>query len=229
MLRILIADTDSVLRESVAFSLSRVGHEVEVVGDESSVVSLLDQGSMDVLLLDLHLSSPNAIELCRTLRRGSSIPIMVLAPRESEDDLIGSLEAGADDYLRKPFSPRALVARVHALARRAQAVLATTITAGALHVDLEQHTLRLADSTEIHLTPLELKALQLLIATPGRTVSSERLLDHIWGLESHTERHTLKQLIYRLRGKLDKISASDILQTTPGAGYRLRPELIGWR
>jgi DNA-binding response OmpR family regulator len=146
---------------------------------------------------------------------------MILAARESEEDLVASLEAGADDFLRKPFSPRTLVARVHALARRAQSALVTTITVGSLHVDLEQHTLRIGDNTEVHLTPLELKALQVLIATPGRTVTSERLLAHLWGHESPRERHTLKQLIYRLRGKLDEVSAADILQTTPGAGYRL--------
>jgi two-component system, OmpR family, response regulator MtrA len=220
-LRILIGELDSALRASIAFSLSQAGHEVQAVSEEASVLSFLKQGSIDIALLDLHIAKPDAIELCRTIRRSSGIPIMILAARESEEDLVASLEAGADDFLRKPFSPRTLVARVHALARRAQSALVTTITVGSLHVDLEQHTLRIGDNTEVYLTPLELKALQVLIATPGRTVTSERLLAHLWGHESPRERHTLKQLIYRLRGKLDEVSAADILQTTPGAGYRL--------
>lgn len=220
-LRILIGELDAALRASIGFSLSQAGHEVQAVSEEGSVLSILNQGSVDLALLDLQIAAPNAIELCRTIRRSSSVPIMIMAARESEEDLVASLEAGADDFLRKPFSPRTLVARVHALARRAQAAPTTTISVGSLHVDFEQHSLRIGDTSEVHLTPLELKALQVLIATPGRTVTSKRLLAHLWGQESHRERHTLKQLIYRLRGKLDAVSAADILQTTPGAGYRL--------
>jgi DNA-binding response OmpR family regulator len=146
---------------------------------------------------------------------------MILAVRDSEDDLVSSFDAGADDFLRKPFSPRTLVARVNALARRAQTKLITTINVGSLQLDLEQHTLRIGETASVHLTPLELKALQILVATPGRTVASERLLTHLWGQESDRERHTLKQLIYRLRGKLNGVGAAAILQTTPGSGYKL--------
>ncbi len=220
-MRILVADTDSALRASIAFSLTQAGHEVDAVSDAAGVLTIFRRDSIDLLLLDMGLTAPSAIELCRTIRRSSTVPIMVLSARESEDDLVSSFDAGADDFVRKPFSPRTLVARVRALARRAQPLLVTTINAGTLQLDLEQHTLRVGSRTPIHLTPLELKALQVLIETPGKTVASERLLAHLWGHQSDRERHTLKQLIYRLRGKLDGIDAADILQTTPGSGYKL--------
>jgi DNA-binding response OmpR family regulator len=226
-LRILIAETDSALRDSVAFSLTQAGHEVQAVSDAFSTLSLFRRDPIDLILLDMNLVGPSAIEVCRTIRRSSALPIMVLATRESEDDLVSSFEAGADDFLRKPFSPRTLVARVQALARRAQPLLITTINVGSLQLDLEQHTLRIGAATEVHLTPLELKALQVLVATPGRTVASERLLAHLWGEGSERERHTLKQLIYRLRGKLNEVGAAAILQTTPGSGYKLSLESDG--
>ena len=231
-LRIVVADTDSALRASIAFSLSQAGHEVEMVSDATSVMAIVKRESIDLLLLDWLIGAPGtgmpgvtatlgALDLCRAIRRSSSMPIMILAVRDSEDDLVSSFDAGADDFLRKPFSPRTLVARVNALARRAQTVLITTINVGSLQLDLEQHTLRIGETASVHLTPLELKALQILVATPGRTVASERLLTHLWGQESDRERHTLKQLIYRLRGKLNEVGAAAILQTTPGSGYKL--------
>jgi DNA-binding response OmpR family regulator len=149
---------------------------------------------------------------------------MMLAARDSEDDLVAALEAGADDYLRKPFSPRALLARVRALTRRAQPRVAKAIRVGALQLDLEQHRLRIGATTEIYLTPLELKALQMLVSTPGRTIPSERLLLHLWGHEGERERHTLKQLVYRLRSKLEAFGAAGLLQTTPGSGYKISAE-----
>ena len=105
-LRILVGELDSALRASIAFSLSQAGHEVQAVSEEASVLFFLRRGSIDLALLDLQIAMPNAIELCRTIRRSSGIPIMMLASRESEEDLVASLEAGADDFLRKPFSPR---------------------------------------------------------------------------------------------------------------------------
>jgi DNA-binding response OmpR family regulator len=123
--------------------------------------------------------------------------------------------------LRKPLSPRALVARVRALARRVQPAPNKVLQAGELQLDLDQHVLRIGADAVVSLSPLELKALQLLIATPGRTVQSEKLLLHLWGRESDRERHILKQLIYRLRGKLEGRGAAEVLQTTPGSGYKL--------
>jgi DNA-binding response OmpR family regulator len=146
---------------------------------------------------------------------------MMLTVRDLEEDLVEAFDSGADDYVRKPFSPRALLARVRALLRRAEP-LDGPVTAGQLRLDPEQRTLHVAAAAPVRVTPLELKALQLLMSTPGRTVTAEKLLLHLWGRATARERRTLKQLVYRLRQKIEADASSpEILQTTPGAGYRL--------
>jgi DNA-binding response OmpR family regulator len=147
---------------------------------------------------------------------------MMLTVRDQEDDLVAALDAGADDYVLKPFSPRALLARVKALVRRAEPFNPGSIAAGSVYLDPEQRTLRIGTAEPIKLTPLEIKALHLLITSPGRTVTAERLLNHVWGRATSRERRTLKQLVYRLRQKLEADPTTPhILQTTPGAGYKL--------
>lgn len=220
-MKVLIAGSDAPLRASIGFSLSQEEHEILAAATNDEALSLFKRESPDFVLLDMDLAPPGALQLCRTVRRTSSVPIMMLASRDSEDDLVDAIESGADDYLRKPFSPRALVARVRALARRAQPLKVNTVDAGLMRLDVEGHVLQIGGKAEIALTPMELKALQLLIGAPGRTISSEKLSAHLWGHGSERERHTLKQLIYRLRGKLDTVGASGLLQTTPGSGYKL--------
>jgi DNA-binding response OmpR family regulator len=220
-MKVVIANADAELSASIGFSLRQAGHDVEVTQDASQVLTLFNPDSIDLLLLDMNLAAPGAIELCRTIRGMSTVPIMILAARDSEDDLVAAFEAGTDGYVRKPFSPRALVARVRALARRAQPLIRGAIRVGALQLDLEQHRLHIGADAQICLTPLELKALQVLVSTPGRTVPSETLLLRLWGQKSGRERHTLKQLVYRLRTKLEAAGAVGLLQTTPGSGYRL--------
>jgi DNA-binding response OmpR family regulator len=147
---------------------------------------------------------------------------MMLTVRDVEEDLIEAFDSGADDYVRKPFSPRALLARVRALIRRSEPLDAGPVTAGQLRLDPEQRSLQLGAAPAIRLTPLELKAMQLLMVTPGRTVTAEKMLLHLWGRATARERRTLKQLVYRLRQKIETdASAPEILQTTPGAGYKL--------
>lgn len=220
-LKVLIASSDAPLRASTGFSLAQEGYEIVGSAHYEEAWSAFRRESPAFLLLDMNLTPPGALHLCRVVRRTSDVPVIMFAARDSEDDLVEALEAGADDYIRKPFSPRALVARVRALARRAQPVNASAIRVGLLHLDLEGHVLRIGAKAEVRLTPMELRALQLLVGAPGRTVSSEKLSVHLWGQGSERERHTLKQLIYRLRGKLETAGAADLLQTTPGSGYKL--------
>jgi DNA-binding response OmpR family regulator len=164
----------------------------------------------------------SGFDVCRKVRERSRVPIMMLTVRDSEEDLIAAFECGADDYVCKPFSPRTLVARVRALSRRAEPLHPGTMTAGALRLDLDQHTLTIGAAPPLRLTLLELKALHLLAVSADRTVTVERLLMHVWGRSTARERRTLKQLVYRLRHKLESDPATPlILQTTPGAGYKL--------
>lgn len=220
-MRVMIAGADASLRASIGFSLSHEGYEVFDAEDYDNAFALFKREAIELALLDMDLAVPGALHLCRTLRRASRLPIMILAGRDSEDDLVEAFEAGADDYVRKPFSPRALVARVRALARRAQPERGQSLQAGDLELDLEEHMLRIGSTAAVRLTPMELKALHVLFGHRGRTVSSEKLLTLLWGNESERERHTLKQLIYRLRGKLHTVGAAELLQTTQGSGYKL--------
>ena len=225
-MKILVADDDADLRALIGFTLANAGFDVCTAVDGSDALQAFDRESPDFLLLDVNMPELNGLEVCREVRRRSAIPIMMLTVRDQEDDLIAALESGADDYVNKPFSPRALLARVRALARRAEPPPTGHLQCGAARLDLEQHALIIEPATQIRLTPLEVKALHLLMLSAGRTVTVERLLAHIWGRTTSRERRTLKQLIYRLRHKVERDPAvPELLQTTPGAGYRFNGDL----
>jgi DNA-binding response OmpR family regulator len=132
------------------------------------------------------------------------------------------LELGADDYLTKPFSPRTLLARVRALLRRAASVVPSDLTAGRIKLDVTEHTVEIDAGHPVRLTKLELRLLQTLLANAGRTVGSDRLLVQVWGHAGAGDRQLLKQLVHRLRQKIEVNPGTPaFLQTAPGAGYKL--------
>ena len=147
---------------------------------------------------------------------------MMLTARGEEEDLVRALELGADDYLTKPFSPRTLLARVQALLRRAGLEAGSAMHVGAFNLDLEAHSLRMDEAAPVKLTKLETRLLQILIANAGHVVGTERLLTHVWGHRGSGDRQLLKQLVHRLRQKIEEDPAEPrYLQTESGAGYRL--------
>jgi len=224
-MKILVVDDDADLCALIGFTLTNAGFEVCTAMNGADALQSFAREAPDLLLLDVNMPEPNGLDVCREVRRRSAVPIMMLTVRDQEDDLIAALDCGADDYVNKPFSPRALLARVRALARRAEPIASGNIQCGVSRLDLEQHTLAVGASAEIRLTPLEVKAIHLLMASAGRTVTVERLLAHIWGRTTSRERRTLKQLIYRLRHKVERDPAApELLQTTPGAGYKFNAE-----
>jgi len=224
-MRILVADDDADLRALIGFTLAQAGYDICTAFDGESALSAFERDSPDLVLLDINMPAPNGLQVCREIRGRSPVPIMMLTVRDVEEDLIEAFDSGADDYVCKPFSPRALLARVRALIRRSEPLDAGPVTAGNLRVDPEQRTLQFGAAPPVRLTPLELKAIQLLMVTPGRTVTAEKMLLHLWGRATARERRTLKQLVYRLRQKIESdASAPEILQTTPGAGYKLAVE-----
>jgi DNA-binding response OmpR family regulator len=221
-MRILVADDDADLRALIGFTLMQAGYDICTAIDGESALQAFQRDSPDLVLLDINMPEPNGLSVCREIRGRSPVPIMMLTVRDVEEDLIEAFDSGADDYVRKPFSPRALLARVRALIRRSEPLDSGPVTAGQLRLDPEQRTLQFGAAPPIRLTPLELKAMQLLMVTPGRTVTAEKMLLHLWGRATARERRTLKQLVYRLRQKIETDASSpEILQTTPGAGYKL--------
>jgi DNA-binding response OmpR family regulator len=161
----------------------------------------------------------------RATRPRARTPVMMLTVRGEEADLVKALEIGADDYLTKPFSPRTLLARVKALLRRAGMETGGPMTAGPLSLDLEGLSLRIGEAPPVRLTKLEARLLQILIANAGHVVGTERLLVHVWGRRGSGDRQLLKQLVHRLRHKLEEDPAHPrYLATEAGAGYRLRTD-----
>jgi DNA-binding response OmpR family regulator len=223
-MKLLVVDDDPELRPLVAFALRQGGyHVVEAASGEAALAAFAAE-KPDLVVLDVNLPGIDGFEVCRRLREGSRVPILMLTVRADEEDLVRGLDLGADDYLGKPFSPRTLLARVRALLRRGGQEAPGALAVGELVLDEERHTLRVGDRPELVLAPLELRLVHFLLANAGHTVAPERLLRHLWGGSDTADRENLKQLVYRLRQKLEPDPAAPRhLLTDPGAGYRLEP------
>jgi DNA-binding response OmpR family regulator len=223
-MKVLVVDDDPELLPLVAFALRQGGYfVVEAASGEVGLAAFAAE-QPNLVVLDVNLPGIDGFEVCRRIREGSKVPILMLTVRADEEDLVRGLDLGADDYLGKPFSPRTLLARVRALLRRGGQEAPQALALGDLVLDEERHTLRVADRPELVLAPLELRLLHFLLANAGRTVAPERLLRHLWGGSGTADREHLKQLMYRLRQKVEvDPSAPRYLLTDPGAGYRLVP------
>ena len=221
-MKILAVDDDADLLALVGFALAQAGFVVVKATDVPSALRVFAQESPDLAILDINLPGGTGFEICAAIRKQSRVPVMMLTARGEEEDLVRALDMGADDYLTKPFSPRTLLARVRALLRRAGLETGGDMTAGDLHLDLEAHVLRVGGAEPVKLTKLETRLLQILIANAGHVVGTERLLTHVWGHRGSGDRQLLKQLVHRLRQKIETDPAEPaLLQTESGAGYRL--------
>ncbi len=223
-MKILIVDDDQDLLALVGFALRQAGFVVVEAGDFAAAMRVFLAESPDLAVLDINLPGGSGFAICEAIRTKSRIPVMMLTVRGEEEDVVRALELGADDYLTKPFSPRTLLARVRALLRRAGIEASGAMSAGELALDLEAHSLRIAGAEPLRLTKLETRLLQILIANAGHVVGTERLLTHVWGHRGSGDRQLLKQLVRRLRQKIEADPAQPrYLQTESGAGYRLSP------
>src|ERR1700733_13411345 len=222
-MKILIADDDRDLLSLIAFALMQAGYLVVRASDGPGAIRAFETESPDLVLLDINMPGASGFQVCEAIRLKSRVPIMMLTVRGEEEDLVRALELGADDYLNKPFSPRTLLARIKALLRRAGAeTSAAPIAAGLVSLDLEEHTVRIGTGAAVRLTKLELRLLQMLLANAGRTVNSDRLLVQVWGHRNSGDRQLLKQLVHRLRQKIETDPANPaLLQTAAGSGYKL--------
>ena len=222
-MKVLVVDDDRDLRELIGFALAQAGFLAVKAADGPSAVRAFDAEGPDLVVLDINMPGVNGFQVCEAIRARSRVPIMMLTVRSEEEDLVKALELGADDYLTKPFSPKTLIARIKALLRRAgMESTAAPLEAGDIALNLEEHTARIGDGEPVRLTKLELRLLQMLLANAGRTVSSDRLLVHVWGHRNSGDRQLLKQLVHRLRQKIERDPALPrYLQTAAGAGYKL--------
>jgi DNA-binding response OmpR family regulator len=219
--KVLIADDDADLRELIAFTLGQAGYLVLKAADGPAAVQLFEHESPDLVLLDINMPGMNGFQVCEAIRRRSQVPVMMLTVRGEEEDLVRALGLGADDYLNKPFSPRTLLARLKALLRRAGVESSAPLAAGRIRLDLEEYTVTIGEGAPVRLTKLELRLLQMLLANAGHSVNSERLLVQVWGHRSGGDRQLLKQLVHRLRQKIEVDPAAPALLRTAAAGYKL--------
>jgi len=222
-MKVLAVDDDRDLLELIGFALAQAGYLVVKAADGASAVRMFDAEAPDLVVLDINMPGASGFQVCEAIRARSRVPVMMLTVRSEEEDLVKALELGADDYLTKPFSPKTLLARIRALLRRAgMESSAPPVAAGRIALDVEEHSARIDGGEPVRLTKLELRLLQMLLSNAGRTVSSDRLLVHIWGHRNSGDRQLLKQLVHRLRQKIERDPALPrYLQTAAGAGYKL--------
>jgi DNA-binding response OmpR family regulator len=210
------------LRELIGFTLAQAGYLVLKAGDGPSALKTFEEESPDLVVLDINMPGASGFQVCEAIRKRSRVPVIMLTVRGEEEDLVRALELGADDYLTKPFSPRTLLARIKALLRRAGMENTAPLAVGRITLDIEEHTVRIGSAEPVRLTKLELRLLQMLLANSGHTVSSDRLLIQVWGHRNSGDRQLLKQLVHRLRQKIESDPAvPQLLKTASGAGYKL--------
>jgi DNA-binding response OmpR family regulator len=222
--KILLVDDDRDLLAVTGFALQQAGFLVVKAEDGVEALAAFQREQPDLAVVDINMPRMNGFDLARQLRERSRIPVIMLTARSEEEDVVKALSLGADDYLSKPFSPKILLARVKALLRRVGIEAEETVALGNLSLDVAELTLSGLRRGVVRLTPLETRFLQLLIAQAGRTVSTDRLLVHVWGNRAGGNRQLLKQLVHRLRQKVeDDPSEPKLIRTMPNAGYSIDP------
>jgi DNA-binding response OmpR family regulator len=221
-MKVLVAEDDADLLALVCFTLTQAGYFAVKASDGRSAIETFDAEGPDLAILDINMPGTNGFQVCEAIRARSRVPVMMLTVRGEEEDLVRALELGADDYLTKPFSPRTLLARIKALLRRAGMENNAPLNAGRVQLDLAEHTVQIGSDAPVRLTKLELRLLQMLVANAGHVVGSDRLLMHVWGHRGAGDRQLLKQLVHRVRQKIERDPSNpQLLLTTAGAWYRL--------
>jgi DNA-binding response OmpR family regulator len=224
--RVLIVDDEPRYVRLIAVNLEASGYETLAARDGKSALDLAAGQKPDLVLLDIGLPVMDGFEVCRRIREFSASPIIMLTAKAGEADKVRGLDAGADDYLTKPFGPAELLARIRAVLRRVQLPegqrIAPTFTAGGLSIDFAQHRVRI-DGTEVALSPTEYKLLAELAKHAGRIVPTETLLHRIWGPEYGEETQHVRLYVSRLRQKIEADPEHPRWVTTrPGVGYMLQ-------
>jgi DNA-binding response OmpR family regulator len=222
---ILVVEDEPTLRETLAEALEGEGFEVVQAADGRRALSLFRTRRPDLVLLDLMLPEISGLEVCRTIRSESSVPIVMLTARDAEVDKVVGLELGADDYVTKPFSLRELSARIRAVLRRGDQLdggVPPVVELGSVQVDLAGHRIMRA-GVEVPVKPKVFELLAFLLRHPGQVVSRDQLLEQVWGYDYAGETRTVDVHVHWLRTAVEEDPASPVLiQTVRGTGYVLR-------
>jgi two-component system KDP operon response regulator KdpE len=225
-MKVLAVDDEPQILRALRTSLQARGHEVAVAPNGETALDLLAADEPDVVVLDLGLPGIDGIEVIRRVRAWSSVPVIVLSVRDAQKDKVTALDAGADDFVAKPFAMDELLARMRAVLRRrgGSEPEEPVVTAGDLEVDLARRLVTRAGEP-IHLTPTEFAILEQFVANPGKLLTQRWLLQKVWGASYGEESHYLRVYIAGLRKKLeDDPGKPSLILTEPGVGYRWTPE-----
>ena len=221
--RVLVVDDDQALAEMLGIVLRKEGLEVAHCADGGRAVALFREFRPDLVLLDVMLPTLSGVEVCRHLRAESGVPIVMLTARTDTLDVVAGLEAGADDYVVKPFKPQELLARIRARLRRSDRREPSQLAVGDLLIDVAGHTVK-REGVELPLTPLEFDLLVALASRPNHVFDRESLLEKVWGYRHAGDTRLVNVHVQRLRAKIEKDPENpQIVLTVRGVGYKAGP------
>ncbi len=222
--RILTVEDDERIRTAVSLALEEEGWEVKETANGEDALVAFAQDPSDVVLIDIMLPGIDGFEVCRRIRRLGDVPIVMVTARSDSHDVVAGLEAGADDYLRKPFDPKELSARVRALLRRSRpSESPAPMVVGQLEVIPDEGVVRLAGD-EVHLTRTEFRLLVEFASSPGKVMSREELLERVWARDYFDDERLVDVHVRRLRTKIEPDPANPrYVVTVRGMGYKLQP------
>ncbi len=225
MTKILIVEDESSFSEALSFLLGKEGYEVAVAATGTDAIKQFNANGADLILLDLMIPEVSGVEVCKTIRTTSQVPIIMLTAKDSEIDKVVGLELGADDYVTKPYSSRELIARIKAVLRRGTSEDVTPEngihTVAGIRLDVGKHQVTV-NGALISLPLKEFELLEFLMRNSGRVLTRTQLIDRIWGGDYYGDTKTLDVHIKRLRSKIEADPANPVLiQTIRGLGYKL--------
>jgi two-component system KDP operon response regulator KdpE len=221
--RVLVVDDEPEIVRGLRIVLRDAGYSVEAASTKAEALSSVATRPPEAMVLDLVLPDGDGVSVCKDIRRWSRLPILVLSAVGDEREKVRALDAGADDYVTKPFGTEELLARLRAVLRRApDSGQSSRVEVGELTIDLDDRRV-LSGGSEVHLTPIEFDLLRVLARHPGRLVTQRQLLQEVWGPQFVRESHYLRVHIAHIRAKIEPDpSKPRYLLTEPGVGYRLR-------
>jgi two-component system KDP operon response regulator KdpE len=225
MTRILVVDDDPQILRALRINFNARGYDVDVAADGAAALQTAAERPPELVVLDLGLPDLDGVDVIRGLRGWTAVPIIVLSGRVGSSDKVAAFDAGADDYVTKPFGIEELLARIRAVTRRSTTnATESSVTVGRWSVNLTDHSITDTQGSAVRLTPTEWHLLEMLVRSPGKLVTQRQLLQAVWGPSYRDETNYLRQYMAQLRRKLENDPAHpQQLLTDPGMGYRFRP------